>query len=70
MFKSTLVEAHWDTWVFVENGSFYAYYLITEHVRKMFWWCVFVCHHYTVTALMAVFCHGVHGGQGLGKGLE
>ena len=31
MFRSTKVAAHWDTWVFVENGTFYAYYLVTEH---------------------------------------
>lgn len=31
MFKSDLVAAQWDTWAFVEDGTYYAYYLITEH---------------------------------------
>ena len=30
MFRSTAVTKQWDTWAFVENGTFYAYYLITE----------------------------------------
>ena len=30
MFKSDVVTKQWDTWAFVENGSYYAYYLITE----------------------------------------
>ena len=30
MFHSTAVTKQWDTWGFVENGTWYAYYLITE----------------------------------------
>ena len=30
MFHSDAVSKQWDTWVFVENGTYYAYYLITE----------------------------------------
>ena len=30
MFHSSAVSKEWDTWVFVENGTFYAYYLVTE----------------------------------------
>jgi hypothetical protein len=30
MFHSTAVSKQWDTWAFVENGTWYAYYLITE----------------------------------------
>jgi len=30
MFRSTAVSKQWDTWAFVENGTYYAYYLITE----------------------------------------
>ena len=30
MFHSTAVTKQWDTWAFVENGTWYAYYLITE----------------------------------------
>eukprot|EP00041_Stephanoeca_diplocostata_P018011 m.373713 g.373713 ORF g.373713 m.373713 type:complete len:644 (-) comp20889_c0_seq1:95-2026(-) len=30
MFQSQNVSKQWDTWAFVENGTFYAYYLITE----------------------------------------
>jgi len=30
MFHSGAVSKEWDTWVFVENGTFYAYYLVTE----------------------------------------
>eukprot|EP00966_Prymnesium_polylepis_P217673 5037826-Prymnesium_polylepis.1 len=30
MFHSTAVSKQWDTWGFVENGTWYAYYLITE----------------------------------------
>jgi len=30
MFHSKEVTKEWDTWVFVENGTFYAYYLVTE----------------------------------------
>lgn len=28
---SFAVTSQWDTWAFQENGTFYAYYLITEH---------------------------------------
>ena len=32
MFKSDRVTKQWDTWAFVENGTYYAYYLvITVH---------------------------------------
>jgi hypothetical protein len=31
MFQSTAVSSQWDTWAFAENGTYYAYYLITEH---------------------------------------
>ena len=31
MFHSLAVTKQWDTWAFVENGTWYAYYLITEH---------------------------------------
>ena len=31
MFQSKAVTSQWDTWAFVENGTYYAYYLITEH---------------------------------------
>ncbi|KAL1529474.1 hypothetical protein AB1Y20_000421 [Prymnesium parvum] len=31
MFHSTAVTKQWDTWGFVENGTWYAYYLVTEH---------------------------------------
>ena len=31
MFHSNVVAKQWDTWAFVENGTWYAYYLITEH---------------------------------------
>jgi len=30
MFHSKVVTKQWDTWAFVENGTFYAYYLVTE----------------------------------------
>ena len=30
MFHSKAVSKQWDTWAFVENGTFYAYYLVTE----------------------------------------
>ena len=30
MFRSYNVSSQWDTWAFVENGTFYAYYLVTE----------------------------------------
>jgi hypothetical protein len=30
MFHSKQVSKQWDTWVFVENKTFYAYYLVTE----------------------------------------
>ena len=30
MFHSTNVSKQWDTWAFVENGTYFAYYLITE----------------------------------------
>ena len=30
MFKSDAVTKQWDTWAFVENGTFFAYYLVTE----------------------------------------
>ncbi len=30
-FKSEGVEAHWDTWMYVHNGIYYLYYLITEY---------------------------------------
>ena len=29
MFRSHAVSSQWDTWAFVENETFYAYYLIT-----------------------------------------
>lgn len=35
MFHSEAVTKEWDTWVFVENGTYYAYYLVTE-VKKMY----------------------------------
>jgi hypothetical protein len=31
MFQSHAVSSQWDTWAFVENGTYYAYYLVTEH---------------------------------------
>jgi hypothetical protein len=31
MFASTNVTKQWDTWVFVENSTWYAYYLVTRH---------------------------------------
>ena len=31
MFQSHAVTSQWDTWAFCENGTYYAYYLITEH---------------------------------------
>ena len=31
MFQSHAVTSQWDTWAFVENNTYYAYYLITEH---------------------------------------
>eukprot|EP00947_MAST-08B_sp_MAST-8B-sp1_P000874 g874.t1 len=30
MFHSKNVSKQWDTWVYVENGTYYAYYLVTE----------------------------------------
>ena len=30
MFHSRAVTKEWDTWVFAENGTYYAYYLVTE----------------------------------------
>lgn len=30
-FKSNKVEAHWDTWVYYHEGTYYLYYLITEY---------------------------------------
>ena len=30
MFHSQAVTKEWDTWVFVENNTYYAYYLVTE----------------------------------------
>ena len=30
MFQSKAVSSQWDTWAFVENGTYYAYYLVTE----------------------------------------
>ena len=30
-FKSKGVDAHWDTWMFFHEGTFYLYYLITEY---------------------------------------
>jgi hypothetical protein len=30
MFHSEAVTKQWDTWVFVENSTYYAYYLVTE----------------------------------------
>eukprot|EP00729_Bicosta_minor_P010576 gene10576-4528_t len=30
MFHSEAVTKEWDTWVFVENSTYYAYYLVTE----------------------------------------
>ena len=30
MFHSTAVTKEWDTWVFVENSTYFAYYLVTE----------------------------------------
>lgn len=30
-FKSKLVSAHWDTWMYFYQDTFYLYYLITEH---------------------------------------
>ena len=35
MFHSEAVTKEWDTWVFVENSTYYAYYLVTE-VKKMY----------------------------------
>ena len=31
MFQSYAVTSQWDTWAFVENSTYYAYYLVTEH---------------------------------------
>ena len=31
MFRSHNVTSQWDTWAFVENGTYYVYYLVTEH---------------------------------------
>lgn len=31
MFQSANVTSQWDTWAFVENGTFYLFYLVTEH---------------------------------------
>ena len=31
MFQSTAVSSQWDTWAFVENGTYYVYYLVTEY---------------------------------------
>ena len=31
MFRSDNVTSQWDTWVFVENQTFYLFYLVTEH---------------------------------------
>ena len=31
MFRSGNVTSQWDTWVFVENQTFYLFYLVTEH---------------------------------------
>jgi hypothetical protein len=31
MLQSHAVTSQWDTWAFAENGTYYAYYLITEH---------------------------------------
>jgi hypothetical protein len=31
IFKSELVKAHWDTWAYYHQGTYYLYYLITEH---------------------------------------
>ena len=30
-FRSEQVEAHWDTWMYYHEGTYYLYYLITEH---------------------------------------
>ncbi|MXX24865.1 MAG: hypothetical protein F4Z82_05375 [Caldilineaceae bacterium SB0668_bin_21] len=30
-FKSKGVDAHWDTWMFYHEGTFYLFYLITEY---------------------------------------
>jgi hypothetical protein len=29
--QSYAVTSQWDTWAFVENRTYYAYYLVTEH---------------------------------------
>ena len=31
MFQSHAVSSQWDTWAFVENGTYYVFYLVTEH---------------------------------------
>jgi len=31
MFQSHNVSSQWDTWAFLENGTYYVYYLVTEH---------------------------------------
>ena len=31
IFRSSLVQAQWDTWCYSHNGTYYLYYLITEH---------------------------------------
>mmetsp|Transcript_35342 Transcript_35342/g.92425 ORF Transcript_35342/g.92425 Transcript_35342/m.92425 type:complete len:644 (+) Transcript_35342:71-2002(+) len=31
MFQSDAVSSQWDTWAFMENGTYYAFYLVTEH---------------------------------------
>ena len=31
MFQSKAVTSQWDTWAMIENGTYYAYYLITEY---------------------------------------
>ena len=31
IFRSSMVKAHWDTWCYYDKGTYYLYYLITEH---------------------------------------
>lgn len=36
IFKSDTVTAQWDTWCYDHNGTYYLYYLVTEHTGEGF----------------------------------